>query len=207
MGLKKKLISFEACELLKMKKVVSILKQGKIIVFPTDTLYGILGSTFSKKTIKRIYGIKSRNTKKPLIVLISKISDLKRFGVKEIPKELKVLWPDKITVILPCKSAKFKYIHRGSNSIAFRMPNDKMLLRLLAKTGPLVAPSANPEGKLPAKNIAEAKKYFGDKIDLYVGGTKKSWRASTIIKWQSGKWRLVRHGVVPLTKIQKLFHS
>ena len=176
-----------------LEKAISAINNEGIVVFPTDTLYGILGSAFSKKAVERIYGVKGRNTKKPLIVLTSKISGLKKFGVREIPKELKKIWPGKVTVILPTK--KFPYIHRGSNSIAFRIPKDKNLLKFLAKTGPLVAPSANPEGKPPAKNIVEAKRHFGDKVDLYVAG-RVGGKPSTIVKYQSNKWTLIRPGAV-----------
>ncbi|HEY4512209.1 MAG TPA: L-threonylcarbamoyladenylate synthase [Candidatus Paceibacterota bacterium] len=185
-----------------LEKAISAINNEGIVVFPTDTLYGILGSAFSKKAVERIYGVKGRNTKKPLIVLTSKISGLKKFGIREIPKELKKIWPGKVTVILPTK--KFPYIHRGSNSIAFRIPKDKNLLKLLAKTGPLVAPSANPEGKPPARNIKEAKKYFGDNIDLYVAGESKSGKPSTIVKYQKGRWKLIREGAVGGEKLKTL---
>ena len=176
-------------------QIISTLNKEGIVVMPTDTLYGILGGAFSKKAVKGIYDVKGRNSKKPLIVLISKISDIKKFGVKEIPRELQKLWPGRITFILPCRNKKFWYLHRGLNSIAFRMPKDKNLLKLLAKTGPLVAPSANPEGKPPAKNIVEAKRHFGDKVDLYVAG-RVGGKPSTIVKYQSNKWTLIRPGAV-----------
>ncbi len=170
----------------------------------TDTLYGILGSAFSKDAVSRIFDVKGRNEKKPLIVLISKVSDFERFGIDKFPQELRSLWPAKVTVILPCKAAKFKYLHRGSNSIAFRVPDNKALIRLIDKTGPLVAPSANPEGMIPAKGIKLAKKYFGDKIDLYVPGMNKVGKPSTILKWQKGKWEEVREGAIPFKKIRDI---
>ncbi|MES2060101.1 MAG: L-threonylcarbamoyladenylate synthase [Patescibacteria group bacterium] len=180
------------------------LKGGSVSVIPTDTMYGIVASAFDKKAVERIFDIKGRNTKKPLIVLISKIADLSKFGIspkKDFGEALAKIWPGKITVILPCRSAKFKYIHRGVGSIAFRIPNDKSLLKLLAKTGPLVAPSANPEGVSPATTISEANKYFGDKVDLYINGGKKSSKPSTIIKFQKDVWELVREGAVPFKKL------
>lgn len=198
---------------MKTSEIISTLKKDGIVVMPTDTLYGILGSAFSKKAVKRIFEIKGRNSKKPLIVLIDSIGRLQDFDItlssdsrNPLLDTLKKIWPDKITAILPCLSEKFKYIHRGSGSIAFRMPKDKKLLTLLSKTGPLVAPSANPEGMTPAKNIIEVKKYFGDKIDLYVGGRINSSEPSTIIKYEKGEWELVREGAVKASseKLQTL---
>ncbi len=154
------------------------------MVYPTDTIYGILGNALSKSVVSKIYKIKGRDENKPFIILISKIEDLKLFGIK-ISKEqqtfLKSVWPGKVSVILLCTSKKFSYLHRGTNSLAFRLPKKKFLQALLEKTGPLVAPSANPQGLTPATTIREAKKYFGDTIDIYVSGGKLEGKSSTLI--------------------------
>jgi len=168
----------------KYKKIIKILKAGGVGVMPTDTLYGLVGGAFSKKAIDRIYKIKKRNKKKKLIILISSISDLKKFGIKHLYKlefvgMLKKFWPGKVSVIL--------------NNIAFRLPAKKSLIQILKKTGPLVAPSANPEGLKPAENIKEAKEYFGDQVDFYLsGGTLKS-KPSALIKLnKKGRIKILR---------------
>jgi L-threonylcarbamoyladenylate synthase len=113
---------------------------------------------------------------------------------------LKKVWPGKVSVILPCINNEFKYLHRGSKSLAFRLPNKKSLIEILKKTGPLVAPSANPQGLEPAKNIKEAKDYFNNKVDFYMaGGTLKS-KPSTILKInKSGEVEVLR-GILKLPK-------
>lgn len=173
-----------------LKDLIKTLKNDGVGIIPTDTLYGIVGSAFSKKAVERIYKIKGRDEHKPFIVLISSIKDLEKFGIN--PNFLPLLrgsaqkargsysWPAKTSIILPC--SKYKYLHRGENAIAFRLPKKKPLIALLKKTGPLVAPSANPQGLTPASNIKEAKKYFGDSVDFYMaGGTLKS-NPSTLLK-------------------------
>jgi L-threonylcarbamoyladenylate synthase len=164
---------------LKEKKIIKILKNDGVGVMPTDTLYGLVGSAFSKKAVNRIYKLKKRNKKKALIILISNLNDLKKFGIVlpllrgSAPTQVgargsdifKKNWPGKVSIILPCSNNKFKYIHQGLNSIAFRLPKNKKLIEILKKTGPLVAPSANLEGERPVENIKEAKEYFGDKVD------------------------------------------
>lgn len=156
---------------LKYKKIIEILKNRGVGIIPTDTIYGLVGSAFSKKAINRIYKIKKRNKNKKLIVLISSIDDLKKFKIKinkEQAKILKKFWPGKVSIII--------------GDMAFRLPAKKYLIEILKQTGPLVAPSANPEGLKPAENIIQAKKYFGDKVDFYLSdGILKS-KPSTLIR-------------------------
>lgn len=177
--------------------VADILKKGGIVVMPTDTIYGVLGSALNRQTVERIYKIRKRNPKKPFIVLIPSIQDLKKFGVRLDKKSHKILqkfWPGKISVVLKSKSRKMSYLHRGTNSLAFRIPKNGLLLNLIKKTGPLVAPSANPEGSYPAKNILEAKNYFGDSVDFYVGGRAGNKKPSTLISLHNGETRILRKG-------------
>lgn len=161
---------------------------------PTDTIYGIVARALDKKTVERLYKIRRRSPKKPFIILISDISDLKKFGVliDQITNQLiNHLWPGKVSIILPCPFAEFKYLHRGTNTLAFRLPKKPDLIRLLKKTGPLVAPSANPEGLPPAKTIAQAEKYFSDKVDLYVSG-RAGKKPSTLVAVKNGKIEILR---------------
>lgn len=193
-----------------MRKSVS--PTSKIVVLPTDTLYGICTSAFDKMAVERIYEIKGRDENKPFIVLISKISDLEKFGISSAlisaqssdgranKRILENVWPGKVSVILPLqKSAlkKFEYLHRGTGKLAFRLPRKKTLLAYLRKSGPLVAPSANPQGEKPAETIAEAKKYFGTKVDMYVAGGRLTGSPSTIIEIANdASVKLVRQGRV-----------
>ena len=173
---------------------IEILKKEGVVILPTDTLYGIVASVFSKKAVERIYDIKGRKEDKPFIILISSLNDLKIFGIDNLP--LPSVFKPKVSVILDCKNKKWQYIHRGKNSIAFRMisSKNKNLFNLIKKVGPIVAPSANPEGERPAETIKEAEGYFGDKIDLYINvGTKKS-SPSTLVRMADGKIEILRQG-------------
>lgn len=166
----------------KKKEIINFLKNDGVGVIPTDTIYGLVGSAYSKKAVEKIYKVKNRNKKKPFIVLISSISDLEKFGIKKIFPILNEVWPGKVSVVLPCILPKLKYLHRGTKSIAFRLPDNKALISILNITGPLVAPSANPEGLKPAENIKQAKEYFDKNVDFYLsGGTLKN-KSSTLIK-------------------------
>lgn len=176
-------------------KEVGILKKGGIGILPTDTLYGVVGSAFSKRAVSRIYEVKGRNHGKPLIILISSLEDVRKFGILLMDDQTKLLnsfWPGPVSVILPCRQTKFSYLHRGTKSLAFRMPKSKKLLELIKKTGPLVAPSANPQGMKPAATVAEAKKYFGTEVDFYFPGGRKTGKPSRVVSLLTHKPAIVR---------------
>ncbi|MCC6323695.1 threonylcarbamoyl-AMP synthase [Candidatus Nomurabacteria bacterium] len=167
-------------------KAEKILKNGGVIIAPTDTLYGILACAEDKNAVQKIYKIKGRDNNKPFIILIASIKDLEKFGIENSNiKENMKMFPKgkKVSFILSCSKSEFKYLHRGTKSLAFRVVNtkNKNLFKLIQNTGSLVAPSANPQGLSPAKTITEAKKYFDIKIDLYINGGKRNSKPSTII--------------------------
>lgn len=178
-------------------RIIDLLKDGGIAVIPTDTIYGIVGSALNPQIVEKIYQLRKRALDKPMIILISSIDDLNKFDIRLTLKQKEFLennWPNPLSVILEVTGDKFKYLHRGKNSLAFRMPKDKKLLDILKQTGPLVAPSANLQGGKPAENIDEAKKYFGDKVDLYVDGGNLTAKASTLINLADNKIKLLREG-------------
>ena len=172
-----------------------IVHTGGVGIFPTDTIYGLVGSALLPETIDRIYDLKQRDTRKQLLVLISEISDLEQFGVilsEELIGELKSYWPGPYSIVLPIIDEQFEYLHRGHDTIAFRLPDNDELINLLRDTGPLVAPSANPEGMPPAKNLDEARRYFGTSIDFYVDGGELNNKPSTILRLGDDGIEIVR---------------
>ncbi|HRY82580.1 MAG TPA: L-threonylcarbamoyladenylate synthase [Candidatus Moranbacteria bacterium] len=183
------------------KKLAQNINEGKIAIIPTDTIYGLSASAFLPYSIEKIYRLKKRNLKKPLIIIISGIDDLELFKIKIDAKTKKILekiWPGKVSVILPCPNKKFRYLHRGQKSLAFRLPDKANLKRLLKSTGPLVSASANPESLLPAKTITDAKKYFGKKVDIYIDEGKLESLPSTLIEIKNEKIKILRQGEVKI---------
>jgi len=182
-------------------KIIEKLKSGGVGVIPTDTIYGLAGLAQNQKTVERIYQLRQRDPKKPMVILIGDISDLEKFKIavdKKTRAILKKYWPGKVSIILTCKGEKFSYLHRGTKSLAFRLPVNIELQDLIKKVGPLVAPSANIEGGRPAETIEEAKKYFEDKVDFYIdGGTLES-KPSTLIKIEDGKIKVIREGDIKI---------
>lgn len=169
----------------------------------TDTIYGLVGSALNPKTVERIYRLRKRDKNKPFIILIGSLADLAIFSINLSfyqKKILKKLWPGKVSIILPCRKEKFRYLHRGGKTLSFRLPANKELLNLLTAVGPLVAPSANPQGLKPAVNIKKAKKYFGAKINFYNDSGRLSNQPSTLIQIKNNKVIVLRMGAVKIPK-------
>lgn len=151
------------------ENVTSLLKKGSIGIVRTDTLYGLVAVANNDVAVERVFDVKHRNERKSPIVLISNLGQLFDVIDTSVSDRLIGLWPGKNSIILPSHRAP-EWIMRGNGSVAYRLPDDKQLCKLINQTGPLIAPSANPEGLPPAMNIEEAKQYFGDNVDFYVDG-------------------------------------
>ncbi len=187
-----------------------MLPEDWIAVLPTDTIYGICGSALDKRVVERIYKLRKRNLKKPMIVLIGSFADLGLFGIEldtVRKKILKTVWPGPFSVALPLPRValkEFAYLHRGTKSIAFRLPKKPDLITLLKKTGPIVAPSANIEGEPVALTIEEAQNYFGDKVNAYVAAPReaimKKAKPSTLISIINGTVTVLRQGAGRIPK-------
>lgn len=183
------------------ERIAALLRKGAVGVVATDTLYGLVGSAVKPEIVERIYSIKKRSPQKPMVVLISSLADLSIFNIKpeeKLRQFLSKVWPGKVSVILPCSDKNFEYLHRGTETIAFRLPEKGSLIELIKETGPLTAPTANPEEMEPAKTIEEAKNYFGDKIDFYLDEGRVEGLPSTLIALENGKVVVKRQGAVVL---------
>lgn len=175
--------------------VAEILINGGVGVIPTDTLYGLVGSALIPETIDRIYDLKHRDPKKPLIVLISELGQLEQFGIElseGLLTQLGAYWPGPYTIILPTLDDQFEYLSRGTDTIAFRLPNNSELCALISEAGPLVAPSANAEGMPPATTVEQAQKYFGTDVEFYIDGGELDNKASTILRLDCDAVEVIR---------------
>jgi len=179
------------------KEAAKILRSGGVGVLPTDTIYGLVGSAFSKKTVEKIYQLKGRDHSKPFIILLSGVEDLSRFDISPddfTQGKLAEFWPGSVSVVLPCPLDEYEYLHRGEKTLAFRVPDSQGLRDFLKETGPLVAPSVNPQGEEPAKNAEEARKYFSKEADFYIDGGELQSEPSTLVRIQDRAITVLRQG-------------
>ncbi|MSS85719.1 MAG: threonylcarbamoyl-AMP synthase [Thaumarchaeota archaeon] len=186
-----------------IKKTHQIFQKGGIIVFPTDTVYGIGCDPYNQNSIKKIYEIKSREKVKSLPILaysldiVKKIVVIDEFTEKIIQKN----WPGPLTLILELTDEKLKKSLNLQNKIAVRIPDSKCTLKLLEKCKLIVGTSANISGNSSYTNPDECIKNIKNYDLLLNGGTIRSKGESTIIEVENKTIKIIREGALKMEDI------
>ena len=149
-----------------IQKTIELIKKGKVIICPTDTVYIPIADATNKKAIKKVFQIKKRSQKNPLPIFVKNIKMAKKLARidKVQEKFLKTVWPGKITVVLKRKKKKIKLFGVDKKTIALRIPDFKLTNFLLEKLDrPLVGTSANISGQPSSGDIKEVLRQFQGK--------------------------------------------
>jgi L-threonylcarbamoyladenylate synthase len=187
-------------------KASKIIKNGGIVVFPTDTVYGIGCNPYSKEAVQKIYRIKSRDISKSLPILaFSKdiATKIVEFD-KDSEKIAQKIWPGPLTIILKLTDEKLRTSLNVDDKIAIRVPSHQCTLELLKKCNFIIGTSANISGTNSFRDPQECYRNIHD-FDLFLdGGTIKSGGESTIIEFKEGKLKIHREGVLTRKEILKM---
>ena len=184
-------------------KIASEIVKGKIVIFPTETLYGIGTNAYNEEACKKIFKIKERPNTKPLIILISDYEML--CNIVEEPNEIEKklinkFWPGPLTIIFKRKKNFMlpDIIVAKDNTIGVRMTNGKIIRLLLQKSNvPIVAPSANISGKADATKIKQIVMELGEKVDYVLdSGNIEDNVPSTIVKVVENSIYILREGKI-----------
>jgi L-threonylcarbamoyladenylate synthase len=183
-----------------------IIKNNGIVIFPTETVYGIGANAFNDKAVMNIFKAKNRPADNPLIVHVSSLKELNIVGVinKNAKKLIEKFWPGPLTIILEKKDCIPFSVTAGMNSVAVRMPKNKIALKLIKKSGvPIAAPSANISGKPSGTRIKDIMDDFCQKVNCIIdGGDCEIGIESTIIDLTSDKAILLRPGKITAEEIE-----
>jgi len=190
-----------------IEKAVKIIKNGGVVVYPTDTLYGLGANALDKGAVKRVFEIKGRKFNKPISIAFSSLEQAKKY-VKFNYTALKLakkFLPGPLTLILPLKKKLPENLTQGKNEIGIRIPDNKIALELIKKSGvPITATSANLSGGKDPVTAKEAIKQIGNKVDLILDAGKcKYSKGSTIVKI-ADEIEIIREGVIPKEKIYSI---
>ena len=192
----------------KLKEPAEILKNGGIIIFPTETVYGIGANALDENAVKRIYDVKRRDLNKPISVLVSDFDMIDKIAknITDIEyKIMKTFFPGPLTIILKKKEIVPNIVTAGLDYVGVRMPEGEIARKLVELTGvPLATPSANISGSPSGTNLDTIMKDFEGKVDLYIdGGESKLGLASTIVKVVDGEIKILREGSITKEEIKE----
>ena len=176
---------------------------SKVLIFPTDTVYGIGTPIFDIEGINKIYEIKKRPKDKPLACLCSDLEQIKSIAyvndsaIKLINKFL----PGPLTLILRSKEDVEKKI--GYKTIGVRIPNCDIALNILKENGPMLTTSVNESGNVPLNEYADIKKEYNDKVDyIYDTNIHSSNISSTVLLMVGNEFKILREGEISLEQIK-----
>lgn len=185
----------------KLKEPAQIIRNGGIVVFPTETVYGIGTNGLNENSIKRLYEVKQRPLNKPISLLVNSIEMIEQItqNISELEyKLIKKFMPGPLTIILKKKDIIPNMLTANGDTVGIRMPENKIALKLIEYAGvPIVTPSANISGKPSGTDLKIIMKDFEEKVDYFIdGGKSKIGVASTIVQVINGKPHILREGVI-----------
>ena len=184
-----------------------LLREGKLVAFPTETVYGLGGDAYDKTASARIYAAKGRPSDNPLIVHIAEISELEKLAT-DIPEEAYLLaekfWPGPMTMILNRKDTIPKETTGGLDTVAIRMPSHPIARRLIIESGlPIAAPSANASGRPSTTKAEHVIEDLDGKIDMSIdGGSSDIGLESTIVDLTVKPALILRPGYITLEMLK-----
>ena len=187
------------------QKIKNILENDGVIAFVTDTVWGLGCLPTSKKAVERIYEIKHRDSKKPLILMSNDIEPLRKY-VKPLTEKAETLvkkyFAGALTLVVEKSELTPDYITSGLNTVGIRVPDNKVFAEICScvEGNVLATTSANLSNEPPALTYDEAVKYIGNKVDLVVEdyGEKAQGRASTVAGIFPDSIKIFRQGDVVL---------
>ena len=182
-------------------EAAEIIARGGIIAFRTDTFYGLGADPLNAVAVRRIRELKGREDSKPILVLISDLSEVDRFITHQSEVFKKVadrFWPGPLTLVGVARPELPDELTAGTGTIGVRLPDEDSVRALVrACGGALTATSANTSGQPPARTAEDVRNYFPAGIDLIIdGGEVNATQASTVLDLSGARARLVREGAI-----------
>lgn len=190
-----------------LDRYIQLLKNGKVVAFPTETVYGLGADAWNPDAIQKVFDIKKRPTDNPLIIHISSLRMVKSF-TNTIPEDsrklMKHFWPGPLTLIFKKKPEVLDVITGGLNTVALRWPKHPLSQHLIAQAGPLVAPSANSSGKPSPTKAEHVQEDFGEGFPVIDAGETDIGLESTVLDVSTEPFRIYRPGAISGQQIEEI---
>lgn len=184
-----------------ISKAAEAVRNGSLVIFPTETVYGIAANLLNDKAIESLYKVKGRPAGKPFTVHIADISMVEKMRCKMPEAALKLakkFWPGPLTLVLKSEDG---------NTVGFRMPANAIALELIKLSGvPVVAPSANLSGSPAPTSAEEAAKDLSQKVDMILDGGKTHVGVeSTVVDMTVSPPKVLREGAIRREELEKIW--
>lgn len=189
----------------KIEKIVEALKNGAIMVYPTDTIYGLGCDIFKKQAIEKIYQLKKRERKKPLSIICAGIKEVAKYAIIQdyAYRLMKKYLPGPYTFILKAKNEMPKTFLSKNRTVGIRIPDNKVCLEIAQKLGnPIITTSLNVSGEEVMTDPKELSKELQNKIDIIIDNGPLPKEASSVIDLSGDKPIILRPGKGDLTPFQ-----
>ena len=186
-----------------LSNAIIALKTGKLIVYPTDTLYALGTDIFNDNGVKHVFTVKKRPFSNPLPVAVADFAAISKIAYTNdvVKKIVERFLPGPLTIILLKKESVSKLVTGGLDKIAVRIPNNNIALELLSAFGPLIVTSANVHEKKTPYVIKDIMMQFTTDISVYLDDGRLDAKPSTIVDLTLEKPRIVRKGSIAQEEI------
>lgn len=194
-----------------LEKIGTRLKKGELIIYPTDTVYGV-GGVLKEDTLKKIYEAKTRSFSSPLIALVNSLDKVDDIAIisdehrEKINKLIERFWPGGLTIILKKRENVPAIMVSNGETVGVRMPNHKLALDIIESAGGILATtSANISGEATPSSFVEISPVFKKRVDIVIDGGKcPIGTASTIIDMSKSKISILREGSISKEEIENI---
>lgn len=194
-----------------LEKIGIRLKKGELIIYPTDTVYGV-GGVLKEDTLKKIYEAKTRSFSSPLIALVNSLDKVDEIAIisdehrEKINKLIERFWPGGLTIILKKRENVPAIMVSNGETVGVRMPNHKLALDIIESAGGILATtSANISGETTPSSFVEISPIFKERVDIVIDGGKcPIGTASTIIDMSKSKISILREGSISKEEIENI---
>jgi len=190
----------------KLKESANVIKNGGVVVFPTETVYGIGVNAFDENAVKKLYEIKKRNYNKPISLLVSSINMINKVAndINEIENALiNKFLPGPLTVILKKSDVVPDIVTSNGDTVGVRMSTNQIAIKLIEYAGvPIATTSCNISGEESKIELADIIEEFNSQVDCYIdGGKSEIGIGSTVVQIIDGKPNILREGSISKEEI------
>jgi L-threonylcarbamoyladenylate synthase len=189
-----------------LSQAIASLRRGDVIVFPTETVYGLGADALNPAAVERVFQLKGRNPDTPIPIIVADQAMLKDL-VQEIPpiarKLMEQFWPGPLTLVLPAAPGTPQQLLNRTGGVGVRISSELIATQLAQELGhPLTATSANPSGRQAAATIEQAQDYFAAEIEIFIdGGQLPSKIGSSVVEVIDDRIRIIREGEISIDSL------